>query len=97
MGFADDAAMQKKWKAFCRKIDTQTDDFSTVLRTIKVFLTEPFTAAVKGEEFSEKSGFTWGQRHLRYIKEHNGIITVFVGVIAFPFSFLFYNFHYFRH
>ena len=54
MSFADDSAMQKKWKAFCRKIDTQTDDFSTVLRTIKVFLTEPFTASVKGEEFSEK-------------------------------------------
>ena len=54
MSFADDSAMQKKWKAFCRKIDTKTDDFSTVLRTIKVFLTEPFTAAVKGEEFSEK-------------------------------------------
>lgn len=54
MSFADDSFMQKKWKAFCRKIDTKTDDFSTVLRTIKVFLTEPFTAAVKGEEFSEK-------------------------------------------
>lgn len=54
MSFADDSAMQKKWKAFCRKIDTQTDDFSTVLRTIKVFLTEPFTAAVKSNEFTEK-------------------------------------------
>ena len=54
MRFADDSAMQKKWKAFCRKIDTQTDDFSTVLRTIKVFLTEPFTAAVTGKEFTEK-------------------------------------------
>lgn len=54
MSFADDSAMQKKWKAFCRKIDTKTDDFSTVLRTIKVFLTEPFTAAVKSNEFTEK-------------------------------------------
>ena len=26
MNFADDSAMQKKWKAFCRKIDTKTDD-----------------------------------------------------------------------
>lgn len=33
MGFADDTAMQKKWKAFVRKIDTKTDDFSTVLKT----------------------------------------------------------------
>lgn len=54
MSFADDSAMQKKWKAFCRKIDTKTDDFGTVLRKIKVFLTEPFTAAVKSNEFTEK-------------------------------------------
>ena len=54
MSFADDSAMQKKWKAFCRKIDTKTVDFSTVLRTIKAFLTKPFTAAVIGEEFIEE-------------------------------------------
>lgn len=46
MAFGSDDAMQKKWKAFCRKIDTKTDDFDTVLSTIKAFLTEPFTAAV---------------------------------------------------
>lgn len=45
-GFDSDEAMQKKWKAFVRKIDTETDDFSTVLHTIKAFLTEPFTMAV---------------------------------------------------
>ena len=50
MGFDGDGAMQKKWKAFCRKIDTETDDDSTVLKTIKAFLTEPFTSAVKGKE-----------------------------------------------
>ena len=54
MNFADDSAMQKKWKAFCRKIDTKTDDYSTVLKTLKAFLTEPFTAAVKSEAFTEK-------------------------------------------
>ena len=54
MGFDDDAAMQKKWKAFVRKIDTKTDDYSTVLKTIKDFLTKPFTAAVSGKEFTEK-------------------------------------------
>ena len=53
MAFDDDEAMQKKWKAFCRKIDTKTDDYSTVLRTIKDFLTKPFTAAVKGTGFTE--------------------------------------------
>ena len=48
-----DDAMQKKWKAFCRKIDTKTDDFDTVLRTIKVFLTKPYAAVLKGKEFTE--------------------------------------------
>lgn len=46
--------MQKKWKAFCRKIDTKTDDFNTVLKTIKAFLIEPFIAAVRDKEFTEK-------------------------------------------
>lgn len=54
MGFDDDAAMQKKWKAFVRKIDTKTDNYSTVLKTIKVFLTKPFTAAIEGKEFTKK-------------------------------------------
>ena len=54
MGFDDDVAMQKKWKAFVRKIATKTDDYSTVLKTIKVFLTKPFTAVVGGKEFTPK-------------------------------------------
>lgn len=54
MGFDRDGAMQKKWKAFVRKIDTKTDDYGTVLKTIKEFLTEPFIAAVKSEAFTEK-------------------------------------------
>lgn len=54
MSFDKDTAMQKKWKAFVRKIDTKTDDYSTVLKTIKAFLTKPFTAAVGGKEFTEK-------------------------------------------
>ena len=45
MSFDSDEAMQKKWKAFTRKIDTETDDFSTVLNTIKAFLAEPFAMA----------------------------------------------------
>jgi len=49
MAFDDDEAMQKKWKAFVRKIDTKTDDYGTVLRTIKEFLTRPFTAAIQGK------------------------------------------------
>ena len=54
MSFDEDTAMQKKWKAFVRKIDTKTDDYSTVLKTIKAFLTKPFTAAVGGKEFTPK-------------------------------------------
>ncbi len=54
MAFDDDEAMQKKWKAFARKIDTKTDDYSTVLRVIKTFLTKPFTASVEGKKFIER-------------------------------------------
>lgn len=52
MAFGSDEAMQKKWKAFCRKIDTKTDDYGTVLKTIKAFLTEPFTAEIDNRGFS---------------------------------------------
>lgn len=46
MAFDDDEAMQKKWKVFCRKIDTKTDSYSTVLRTIRAFLTKPIAAVI---------------------------------------------------
>lgn len=52
MNFDDDAAMQKKRKAFIRKIDTKTDNYSTVLKTIQAFLTKPFTAAVEDRVFT---------------------------------------------
>lgn len=61
MTFDNDDAMQKKWKAFIRKIDTKTDDYSTVLKTIKEFLTKPFTAATRGKEFTEKWSATNGE------------------------------------
>lgn len=54
MSFDEDTAMQKKWKAFVRKIETKTDDFGTVLKTIKAFLTKPFTAAIENKAFSEQ-------------------------------------------
>lgn len=54
MDFDDDEAMQRKWKAFVRKIDTKTDDYSTVLKTMKAFLEKPLTAAIEGKEFSER-------------------------------------------
>lgn len=52
--FADDDAMQKKWKAFVRKIDVKTYDYSTVLKTIKAFLAKPFAAAIEGKDFSKQ-------------------------------------------
>ena len=61
MTFDNDDAMQKKWKAFIRKIDIKTDDYSTVLKTIKEFLTKPFTAAARGKEFTEKWSATNGE------------------------------------
>ncbi|MEY8391841.1 nucleotidyl transferase AbiEii/AbiGii toxin family protein [Lachnospiraceae bacterium 45-W7] len=54
MGFADDSAMQKKWKAFSRKIDTKTDDFNTVLKTINTFLAKPFTATAESKDYTKQ-------------------------------------------
>lgn len=54
IGFDKDGAMQKKWKAFTRKIDTKSDDFGTVLKSIKEFLSEPFTAAVDDTDYPYK-------------------------------------------
>ena len=53
MAFENDEAMQKKWKAFCRKIDTKTDSYSTVLRTIRSFLRKPIVAAIDKKPFNE--------------------------------------------
>lgn len=54
MAFDGDEAMQKKWKAFYRKIDTKTDDYGTVLKTISDFLAKPFSAAISSNNFSAK-------------------------------------------
>ena len=54
MSFADDSAMQKKWKAFTCKIDTKTDDFGTVLKAINTFLAVPFIRAINNNEFNKQ-------------------------------------------
>ena len=64
VAFDDDDAMQKKWRAFCRKTDIKTDDYSTVLQTIKVFLEKPFTAAVEGGLCTEKWSASTGRWYL---------------------------------
>lgn len=53
MGFGNDEEMQRKWKAFCRKINTGTDNFEMVLQKINNFLIKPFAAAVAGNNLAE--------------------------------------------
>lgn len=57
LSFSADEAMQKKWTAFCKKVNTE-NDFGAVLETIRVFLLQPYHAVVKDNEFSE----TWSAR-----------------------------------
>ena len=54
MTFDSDDGMQKKWKAFTKKIDAKTDGFSTILQDINDFLCEPYTAVMNGRAFEKK-------------------------------------------
>lgn len=54
MAFDSDEAMQKKWKAFCRKIDTKADDYGIVLKVIQLFLKEPFAAVVNQKQYPKQ-------------------------------------------
>ena len=53
MDFDDDAAMQKKWKAFVRKINIKTDNFSVVLKTINDLLKEPLVAVLDNCKYTQ--------------------------------------------
>lgn len=53
MTFDSDDGMQKKWKAFTKKIDAKTDGFSTILQDINDFLCEPYTAVMNGHTFEK--------------------------------------------
>ncbi len=57
LSFSADDAMQKKWTAFCKKVNTESN-FDTVLETIRLFLLPPYRATVEDNEFSE----TWSAR-----------------------------------
>ena len=50
--FDRDEAMIKKWNSFVRKLDTKTDEFSTVLNGISDFIDKPFTAVITKKEFN---------------------------------------------
>lgn len=51
MSFDADDLMQRKWKAFIKKIDAKTDDFSEVINTIDDFLRFPIETALNGTNF----------------------------------------------
>ena len=50
--FDSDDAMQRKWKAFARKIEIKTEDFGKVIGTINLFLVEPIRATVQNKIFT---------------------------------------------
>lgn len=50
LSFSADDAMQKKWTAFCKKVNTESN-FDAVLETIREFLLQPYQAVVSGDEF----------------------------------------------
>ena len=52
LSFSSDDAMQKKWTAFCKKINTESS-FATVLETIRLFLLPPFQAVAECEEYAK--------------------------------------------
>ncbi len=51
LSFAADDTMQKKWSAFCKKVNAESD-FKAVLETIRSFLHLPYHAAVNGCEYA---------------------------------------------
>ena len=61
--FCHDDAMQKKWRAFCRKTDIKTDDYGVVLDVIREFLKKPFMAAIKGDIYTD----TWSAAEDKWI------------------------------
>ena len=53
MTFDSDDGMQKKWKAFTKKIDVKMEEFPTILQSINEFLWEPYTAVIKETIFQK--------------------------------------------
>lgn len=62
LSFANDDAMQKKWTAFCKKVNTESD-FSAVLETIRAFLFKPYQAAVQDTDHTK----TWVVRKQEWL------------------------------
>lgn len=54
MTFDKDDGMQKKWKAFTKKIDIEMDEFPMILQSIREFLCKPYTAVMNEEVFEKQ-------------------------------------------
>lgn len=54
MTFDSDDGMQKKWKAFKKKIDVKMGEFPEVLQTINSFLGKPYMAVMNEEKFEKQ-------------------------------------------
>lgn len=54
IAFDSDDRMQKKWKAFTKKIELKMIDFSVILQSIHTFLYEPYTAVIKTKAFKKQ-------------------------------------------
>ena len=52
LSFSADNAMQKKWTAFCKKVNTESN-FGVVLETIRAFLLQPFQAVISGADYTK--------------------------------------------
>lgn len=54
MTFDSDDSMQKKWKAFKKKIDVKMGEFPEILQTINNFLCKPYIAVINEEKFEKQ-------------------------------------------
>ena len=54
MTFDSDDGMQKKWKAFTKKIDVEVEEFPLILQRMNEFLWEPYTAVIKGTVYEKR-------------------------------------------
>ena len=52
LSFSADDVMQKKWTAFCKKVNSESD-FGEVLETIRAFLLQPYQACINGDEYKK--------------------------------------------
>ena len=53
MTFVEDDGMSKKWTAFTRKTDLQSEPYATVLQMIIRFLRQPYSSVICHEQYSQ--------------------------------------------